>query len=383
MKIAMARGRFRTVWRVSLTVLLLAFAQYMAFAQDSSRGVEKVVLITLDGLRAEEVFSGADPRLIVKENGVDEPEETKRNFWREDRIACRQSLLPFLWEKCESDHGWIAGDFENNSRVSVTNGLFFSYPGYNEILTGRADPKIRSNDKKYNSNITVLEWLHQKPEFAGKVAMYGSWDVFPFIVNDRRSGIPVNAGWMPLKVGNAERVDALNLVSEQLFREWSGVRYDVLTASGAIEELKTNQPRVLYVALGETDDWAHKGRYDRYLLTARQNDHFMKLLWETTQSLAAYKDKTLFIVTTDHGRGDGREGWKNHGTHLPGSDRIWIAAFGAGLCKTGIDQEGSYRQTQIAPTLAAALGFDFSSSGEGIDRILPFIDCSNLPSKSP
>ena len=41
----------------------------------------------------------------------------------------------------------------------VTNGHNFSYPGYNELLSGRADPRIDSNDKKPNPNVTVLEWL--------------------------------------------------------------------------------------------------------------------------------------------------------------------------------------------------------------------------------
>ena len=221
--------------------------------------------------------------------------------------------------------------------------------------------------------MTVLEYLNKQPPLTRKVAVYGSWDVFPFIVNDQRSGIPVNAGWQDFRVGNAERVAALNLVSKELFHQWEGVRYDVLTTSGAIEELKTNQPRVLYVALGETDDWAHEGRYDRYLLTAQQNDSFIRMIWETTQSMEAYRDKTLFIITTDHGRGDGRDGWKNHGVHLPGSDHIWIAAFGSGLCLSGSDRDGRFRQSQVAATISQALGFDFRATADGVDEPLPII----------
>ena len=33
------------------------------------------------------------------------------------------------------------------------------------------------------------------PEFTGKVAAFGSWDVFPYIINDKRSNIPVNASF--------------------------------------------------------------------------------------------------------------------------------------------------------------------------------------------
>jgi hypothetical protein len=332
-----------------------------------------VILITLDGLRSEEVFTGADQRLITKDNGVEDPKETMRQYWREDKEERRRALLPFLWSKCKSGEGWIAGDANRNSRVSVSNGLFFSYPGYSELLCGFADPRILSNDKKYNASTTVLEWLHQLPEFQGKVAAYTSWDVFPYIINDKRSGVPVNAGWMPLTVGDPTRLETLNLVADQLFHQWPGVRYDVLTTAGALEEIRARRPRVLYVSLGETDDWAHEGKYGRYLLSAKQNDEFIRMLWTTTQGIESYRDKTLFIVTSDHGRGDGREGWKSHGITHPGSDRIWIAAFGAGLEVSGEDQDGTYVQAQVASTVAAFLGHDFTRSDERVHKPLPIV----------
>ena len=35
------------------------------------------------------------------------------------------------------------------------------------------------------------------------------------------------------------------------------------------------------------------------------------------------------IVTTDHGAGDADPtGWKSHGAHIQGSERIWIAVIG-------------------------------------------------------
>ncbi len=46
---------------------------------------QNVVLITLDGLRGEEVFGGADQRLMIKENGVEKPDELKTQYWGEDR----------------------------------------------------------------------------------------------------------------------------------------------------------------------------------------------------------------------------------------------------------------------------------------------------------
>ncbi len=277
---------FLAAWLVTAVLVPATLAQ---------DGPQNVVLVTLDGLRGEEVFTGADQRLMVKENGVDKPDDLKQKFWRESPRARREALMPFLWQMAESNQGWMAGDvYDHQSKVIVTNGLFFSYPGYSELLCGLADAKIISNDKKYNTNVTVLEWLNQQPDLQGQVAAFGSWDVFPYIINDKRSHIPVNAGWQKFEVGNADRLATLNEVSEQLFHQWDGVRYDVLTTGGAIEYLKAKQPRVLYVSLGETDDWAHAGKYDRYLLAAQQNDHFIRQLWETCQSLSSHRGRTTF-----------------------------------------------------------------------------------------
>jgi hypothetical protein len=321
---------------------------------------ENIVLITLDGLRSEEVFTGADKRLIIPELGCKESDALQAQYVRESPTDRRNILLPFLWSQV-ANSGWIAGDVGQDSLVQVANGKYFSYPGYNEILTGFPDPAVDSNAKRYNSNKTVLEWLHEKPEFKDKVAAYCSWDVFPYIINDRRSGIPVNAGWMPLTIGAPDKLASANFIAANLFHEWDGVRYDAFTTLGALEELRLRKPRVLFVSLGETDDWAHAGRYDRYLLAAQQNDQFIKQLWDFCQQSDHYRDRTTFIITTDHGRGDGREGWKNHSVDLPGSERIWIAAFGVGVRKTGVDSGGRFNQAQVAATVAAFLGYQFPS----------------------
>ncbi|MEZ6134200.1 MAG: hypothetical protein R3C53_04725 [Pirellulaceae bacterium] len=326
-------------------------------------------MITLDGLRLEEVFTGADQRLMIEELGVKEPDVLVQRYIRPTPQEQRAALMPFLWSRVGKD-GWIAGDVLQDSIVKVTNGLYFSYPGYNELLTGRADARVNSNAKRYNDNLTVLEWLLGQPEIE-RVAAYCSWDVFPFIINDHRSQVYVNAGWTPLTVGVPEVIAELNFAAENLFHEWEGVRYDAFTTAGALQEMKQQAPRVLYVALGETDDWAHAGRYDRYLLSAQQNDFFISQLWNATQGMDAYRDNTTFIVTSDHGRGDGRNGWKSHSLTLPGSERIWVAAFGAGVQRLGIDQGGKYEQAQIAATVANAIGYDFAASAKEIAPPLP------------
>lgn len=65
-----------------------------------------------------------------------------------------------------------------------------------------------------------------------------------------------------------------------------------------------NKPRVLYIAYGETDEWAHAGQYRFYLDAAKQVDAWIKKIWEFVQTDPQYKNKTALLITVDHGRGD-------------------------------------------------------------------------------
>src|SRR5580704_12514060 len=58
-----------------------------------------VVLIVSDGLRWQEVFSGADPLLMNEKNGGiwDKEADLHREFWRDDPAERRKALFPFLW----------------------------------------------------------------------------------------------------------------------------------------------------------------------------------------------------------------------------------------------------------------------------------------------
>ena len=95
-----------------------------------------------------------------------------------------------------------------------------------------------------------------------------------------------------------------------------------------LDYVKTDHPRVLFVGYGETDNWAHQGRYDLVLESAHGFDHFVQQLWETMQAMPEYCDQTTFILTTDHGRGSGLVEWKEHGVDEKGSENIWIAVMG-------------------------------------------------------
>ena len=252
----------------------------------ADRRTQNVLLITLDGLRWQDLFGGADQTLLNKEfGGIQGEDALRRRFWRESAQERREAMMPFFWNVIARE-GVVYGNPEYGSIATVTNPHHFSYPGYSEILTGFADPRIDSNDKTPNPNVTVLEWLNGRPGLEGRVRAFASWDVFPYIINAERSGIPVNAGWQPLDA-EVPALAELNTVADELPHYWDSVRYDYFTFRGAQESIRRDQPRVLYVAFGETDDWAHAGRYDLYLDAARRTDAYIQRLWTTMQQMPA------------------------------------------------------------------------------------------------
>ncbi len=341
--------------KLNLFLLFLLLQPSLGFGQS-----EKVILITLDGLRWEELYTGADPWLIDEEKYTSGMDRVKKKYWADNPNERRELLMPFFWSTI-SKEGVLYGNRLSGSNVDLTNNRVFSYPGYNEILTGFADSTIDSNDKIPNKNVTVLEWVNQQESFAGKVAAFASWDVFPYIINEERSGIIVNSGFEDAKNEPNQKELWLNEIQSQTPSPWSSVRLDVFTHNYALEYLKKKRPDLLYISYGETDDFAHNGDYDQYLDSANRTDSFIRDLWHWTQSQNDYRDKTTFVITTDHGRGK-KEDWTGHGSGTKGSNHIWIAMLGQGIDEGGeMKNATQLYQNQIASSVAHLLGLNYSN----------------------
>jgi hypothetical protein len=333
-------------------------------AQQKSK-TENVILITFDGLRWQEVFNGADSSLMKQQEHLKDG-SLKEKYWRTAAGERRKALMPFFWNTI-GVKGQVYGNRALGCKVNVTNQMWFSYPGYNEILTGRADDKnIDSNDKKYNPNTNVLEYLNALPAYKGKVAAFTSWDVFPYIINDKRSGVYVSTGWSPLAGAKLnEREQMMNQLVGALPNPLGDIRLDAFTFYYGMEYLKKNKPRVMYFAFDETDDFAHQGEYAAYLNAANYTDRFLSELWAYIQSDPKYKDKTTLILTTDHGRGTNEEDWKHHGRKIEEADQIWIAILGPDTAAMGeVKSAGQWYQNQVAGTLASFLGVTYSNQFE-------------------
>ncbi len=334
-------------------------------AQSAPLKTRNVVLIISDGLRRQEIFTGADPTLLNEKHGGiwDKEADLRREFWRDDPNERRKVLFPFLWTMVAA-HGQIFGNPAKDSVARVTNGLAFSYPGYNEMITGHADPRINSNEFGPNPNVSVFEWLNGLPELHGRVGVYGTWATFKDIFNVKRSNLPMLVGYdLPYSGELTPRQALLNRLYTSTTKLDDEAVYDAFMQVPLLESFAKSQPRVLFVGYGETDNWAHAGRYDLVLHSAHAFDQFVEELWNTLQALPAYKDQTTFIITTDHGRGGGLTQWKEHGVDEKGSEYIWIAVMGPDTAPLGErSHTAEVHQAQIAATIAAFLGKDYRAA---------------------
>jgi hypothetical protein len=356
-------------WTCGLT-LVVALLSMRPDAQTSAPPLN-VVVITIDGLRWQEMFGGASQEYFKKEkDGA--PGAAEKRFWRATEEERRAALLPFLWGTVAAK-GQIFGDPSKQSRAHLTNGLWFSYPGYNEMFSGAADPRVDSNDKVPNPNVTVFEWLNGRPGFRGRVAAFGAWDVLPSILNTGRSHIPVGSGFTPVPSPSTAREHAINELAADLPPYWDYGTFDAPVVYAAIENLRTAKPRALYIMLGEGDEWAHGGRYDLYLDAAFRADRFIRRVWEVVQSLPEYANHTTLLVTTDHGRGATTADWTDHGRKVPAAETTWIAALGPGVRPLGARASLTVTTSQIAATIAAVVGEDFRAAAPAAAPPLPGI----------
>jgi hypothetical protein len=337
---------------------------------------DNVVLISLDGLRWQEVFFGLDRQLALSDDYSGLSDELMNEYWDDSAGLRAQKLLPFLHDVV-FEKGSYVGNRDQGSCAKVSNDWYFSYPGYSEILTGIVNPAINSNRKMANPERSIFELLNTVPEFNGRSAAFASWDVFPFILNTERSGLHVNAFYKEAEP-QSEFETLLNRLYEDTPPPWTTVRNDSFTHHYAMSYFKREKPRVLFISYGETDDFAHDGKYDEYIFAANRTDRFIREIWEMVQETEGFKDNTDLFITVDHGRGDDPiETWQHHASQtsvtgymsslanyeegIVGSDAVWMAAMGPGipnskLINTGDDCLSSHR---IAATLLELLGRDY------------------------
>ncbi len=348
---------------IRLALSVAGFSAWLAAAV-LAQPPPAVVLFTLDGARLEEMFFGVDTAILraqLKPEQRLEEHELYHRYWAPTPQARREKLMPFFWGTLMRQHGSIAGNPALRSRVHVTNRHWFSYPGYSELLIGRAlDDVIKSNAPTQNPNRTVLEFLQSSHRLSKQqVAAFASWPVLRVIVEQQAGAVTVNAG--------AERFDSpdpgVRRDSERQFAtptRWGDIRYDVYTARFAMDHLARHRPRVLFVSLDETDAWAHDSRYDRVLEAYGRTDRILQELWVWLQSQPDYRDRTSILITTDHGRGRTPLDWHAHHELTADAGDTWMAFISPSWSRRGEWRNHEpLTASQVPATLIEWMGGDW------------------------
>ncbi len=285
-----------------------------------------VIVVTLDGVRWQEVFQGVDPTLaevanLPRASVVDGP-----------------TLLPNLYRWFFA-RGTVLGSPDAGAGFSPSGPRFVSLPAYLELATGSQTPCF-SNDCGVEPPWTFLEEVAKlRGKKPSDVAVYASWEK---IQEAAWSGPTAN---MRVSAGRDEG---------DVMPAWPGTgayRPDLYTASKAMKHLTLELPTLLWLSLGDSDEHAHRGDYRGYLDAIRFADQALGEIVARV-SEAGELDTTTIFVTTDHGRD---KNFTDHGGRK--SAQTWLAARGGPVGARGVVPVARARHLKdLAPTVLYTLG---------------------------
>lgn len=316
-------------------------------ALEPSRQTRQIVLLTLDGVRWQEVFLGADPKLAAAAG------------LSLSGITDTAGLLPNMHERF-FEGGIVIGAPGEAGGIFASGPHFISLPGYLEILRGRTVPSCLSNDCPPIREPTILDEIRALPGSSREdAAAFSSWHEIVRAASGDPGSVVVSTGKTQGSVSELSwadpHCDRLLVEGQNGSREPGGAAYrpDRHTASVALCYLAAVRPKMLWIGLGDTDEHAHRGDYAAYLDALRFADDFVGAIFDQLANMGEYGQTTTVIVTTDHGRGPE---FPDHGDHISAS-RVFLFMAGGSVPGRGIiGTERAHRLADIAPTIRKLLG---------------------------
>ncbi len=315
-----------------------------------------VILFMVDGVRWQEFFHGADPLV--------------------DPTMKEPHIFKYLFSRPKRD-SFISGDRRNGIESVISNRQMISLPAYQSIMAGKT-VACRTNSCGRIETETFPERIQRELNLKKtEVATLASWPMISSAVEHQKGRTFVNTGIQPILEGIIDsNTTALNKKQTETLPSWSDARQDEFTFAQALNYLKNNRPRFLFISLNDSDEWAHSGDYAKYISTLKGYDEKLKILFDTLEHMGDYGQSTSVIFTTDHGRGDG-ENWKNHGAHYPESKYIWLYGrnpkLGQSVRKAEPPYTG-YTHLDIRPTIEKLMGLTpqrCDKCGQVIQELIP------------
>jgi hypothetical protein len=311
----------------------------------------RVILITIDGARWQDVFEGSDPKFSGAPSVPPEQLMPRAHAL----AATRGVAIGATRAGCGTVH--TAG----RSNVSL--------PGYLEIFTGHASHCLDNACAQVEE--TVFDEAARDAQVS--VASIGSWEMLSRAVSSGASGVMTSVGrdWpeaVPVTGHLAELVDAGRKANP--YPGIDAYRPDGATAAIALEYLRVNKPALFHIGLGDTDELGHRSDYGGYLAALEQADDMIGAVADILDTMDEDGAKTTVIVTPDHGR---NSDFRDHGVFRPESGRTFVLAFGRRVAAQGIAcPSHDYTLADIAPTIRVLMGLPkdrADGAGRAIDLI--------------
>ncbi len=338
-------------------LLLVLCAASATAAGQAAPPARHVIFVTIDGVRAEDLFGGADPVVMAdpEGSGIADTAAFRARWWRDTPEARRRAVMPFLWDTLVP-MGVL-------TRGRVDNGLNFSAPGYMAMFSGHPRGDVTSNaDRRYQWPTIFTVVASQPGSDSTDAAAFVSWTTQARLTAPASGVVVANGPFESLPAGLDGRAMVLtNRLEAAVHHPDATIRYDAFTHELALAWLDRYHPMLLHVGYGETDIEAHERRYDRYLAMLHETDRMLSELWHHAQADPALGGTTALVVTTDHGRGATARDWTDHGRDVANAARWWFLAAGAGVGPAGEVHRGTVVQSQVGPTILALLGIDPAS----------------------
>jgi hypothetical protein len=304
----------------------------------------RVVLITIDGARWQDVFEGSS---AARSGAPSIPPE---------------QLMPRTLALAASRGVALGATREGCAKVHTAGGSNVSLPGYLEIFTGHASHCLDNGCSKVEASL--LDEAARGG--ANGVASIGSWEVLSQAVTGGNAGVFLSVGryWpgdVPLTGHLGELAVAGN--AEDPYPGHNGYRPDAATAAIALEYLRVAKPALFHIGLGDTDEYGHRGNYPGYLDALRRADALIGAVSDMLDTMGEDGAKTTVIVTPDHGR---NADFNDHGAFHFESARTFLIAFGPRLVPRGIGCPArDITLADIAPTVRVLMGLPRDATSGG------------------
>ncbi|HEY2509663.1 MAG TPA: alkaline phosphatase family protein [Polyangiaceae bacterium] len=305
------------------------------------------IVIVLDGARWQDVLLGVDGTL-AKGAGL-------------DARAANEPTLPRVMALARA-HGAVLGASESGVIMRASGPNFVSLPGYSEILGGRPPTGCASNECPPAGRETFVDAVRSWSGAAREVAVFSSWPDLVRVSALHPEQVVVSGGRSVRHHEEILRADPeMGAWLDRGARSsaWPGegdYRPDRYTAALAARYSEMAHPRFLFLSLGDTDEYAHRGDYAGYLQALRADDDAIADLVTALDKSPRGRQTTVY-VTADHGRA---ADFRDHGGRWPESSRVWLIAIGD---VGGVPFEATHRSrpeerrlAEIAPSVGAWLG---------------------------